>query len=66
MPKITFYADIWPGLNSSPIGIQATTNPGIKSAGVKRVAFDVTIPDELLNDVDGYATEVSKPKQVDE
>ncbi len=65
MAKFTFYIDIYPGLDINQYGLMATTNPGRKSEGSKRIAFDVTIEDETINDIDAHAAAVSKPKQVD-
>lgn len=65
MSKYRFYIDIYQGLDPKQFGLSANTNPPMKNTGSKRIAFDVTIPDELMFDVDGYAAEVTKPKIVD-
>ena len=65
MATYTMYIDLYPGLNPTQWGLQATTTPGQKTAGVKRIAFDVVIPDEIMFDVDGYAAEVTRPKVVE-
>ena len=65
MAKFTMYIDLYPGLDPAQFGLSATTKPLRKSDGTKRVAFDVTIPDEMLHDIDGYAAEVSRPREVD-
>ena len=66
MAKHTFYIDFYPGLNVSQYGLSATTIPAKKLDGTKRISFDVTIPDELIYDIDGYASEVTKPKLTDD
>ena len=58
MPKYRFFIDLWPGLNPSQFGLTATTQPLVKGMGVKRVAFDVEIPDEVLRDLDWYGGDV--------
>ena len=60
--KLRFYIDFW---NSSidyqlKTGVIAQTQPPAKAEGLKRVAFDVTIPDEFLYETDLVAAEVSK------
>ena len=65
MATYTMYTDIYPGLNPAQYGLQASTVPGQKTAGVKRIAFDVVIPDEMMFDVDGYVAEVTRPKVVE-
>ena len=66
MAKHTFYIDFYPGLNPANYGLTATTIPNKKFNGVKRISFDVTIPDELIYDIDGYASEVTRPKLTDD
>jgi len=57
--KIRFYVDLWPGLDPNRFPVMATTQPSAKGETAKRIAFDVTIPDSLLFQVDGHAAEVS-------
>lgn len=61
--KLRFYVDIWNGTASYQLqhGLMAYTNPNDKPAGARRIAFDVTIPDGMLMDVDAVAPEVSRP-----
>jgi hypothetical protein len=67
MPKLTFYVDLWPGMSiSSMAAIYATTTPHQKNEGTKRWAFEVTIPDDVLHDVDGHAAEVTRPRLVED
>ena len=65
MATYTMYIDFYPGVSPTQYGLQATTIPVLKTAGVKRIAFDVVIPDEIVLDVDGYAAEVTRPKVVE-
>lgn len=58
--KLRFYLDLWPGLNPERYQLMATTQPIEKIAGTRRIAFDVTIPDSLMFQVDGVASEVSR------
>jgi hypothetical protein len=55
--KVRFYCDIWPGAYPrNPLF--ANTQPNYeKAANSKRLAFDVVIPDNLLNDVDAVSPE---------
>jgi hypothetical protein len=46
--------------------IYATTTPHQKNEGTKRWAFEVTIPDDVLHDVDGHAAEVTRPRLVED
>ena len=62
--KLRFYVDLWPGCDPSKWSTNATTQPGAKLKGYKRVAFDVTIPDSAIFDVDSEAPEVGTPKLV--
>lgn len=64
MAKYRFYVDLWPGLNPQQYGLTATTRPGSKTTGTRRVAFDVAIPDEILFQVDAHSPEVSRPELV--
>lgn len=45
--KLRFYMDIVPG-SIYANGYWATTNPGGKSEYSRRIAFDVTVPDHML------------------
>ena len=60
--KLRFYVDFWPGYDPARYGLIAMTQPGAKTEGFKRVAFDVAIPDSLMFGVDAVAPEVSKPE----
>ena len=62
--KLRFYFDLWPGIITANWLPMATTNPGEKCAGVKRFAFDVTIPDSLIHEVDVVLPEVSRVEPV--
>jgi hypothetical protein len=59
--KLRLYTDLWPGMDPQRYAVIATTQPGPKSDGTKRIAFDVTIPDSLIYAIDGHAAEVSTP-----
>jgi len=49
--KVRLYCDVWPGMN--PGNVYARAEPyGDKSPYCKRFAFDVEIPDDLINHVD--------------
>ena len=61
--KLTLYLDVWPG--QDPSTVTAFARPYTKSPGTKRFAFDVTIPDDMINDVDGRFQEVSRPREVE-
>lgn len=61
--KLRFYIDFWPG-PASTSGYFATTQPAAKIQGCKRIAFDVTIPDDMIHEPDGVAPEVSRPQVV--
>lgn len=65
MSKRTFYIDFHAGFNAGDALYATTVPPMPKTAGTKRVAFEVTIPDELIHEVDGYAAEVSRPRIVE-
>lgn len=65
MPKFTMYIDLYPGIDPAQFGLSATTRPGKKTEGTKRIAFDVVIPDEMLFDIDGHAAEVTRPKETE-
>ena len=64
--KLRFYVDLWPGCDPARYGLMAMTQPGAKTEGSKRVAFDVTIPDSLMFGVDAVAPEVSKTEVVED
>lgn len=66
MAKYTFYLDMWPGINSAVNGMYAYTHPSKKTEGNKRWAFDVTIPDDVMHEVDAHAPEVSRSRLVDD
>jgi hypothetical protein len=57
--KIRMYIDLYPGIDPAKWGLCAYSNPSAKNEGSRRIAFDVTIPDSLLFQIDGYAPEVS-------
>lgn len=72
MAKIRFFLNIYPwmspGMDSSFTGFTATTMPGSKDKGVRRVGFDVEIPDDYFHDPDVILTEDDEPivaKEVD-
>lgn len=61
---IRFFMDIPPGSGVVGFPYHASTNPPPKAAGIKRIAFDVDLPDEVLIDADYYyPVEVTKPKK---
>lgn len=67
--KLRFYMDVYSGTGAYQLqhgGFTAFTHPFEKSAGARRIAFDVTIPDGMLMDVDAVAPEVSAPVVVAE
>ena len=45
--KLRFYMDVLPG-SVYAYGYWATTNPGAKAHGFRRIAFDVVVPDHML------------------
>jgi hypothetical protein len=53
------YIDLFPGAYPPKWDLWAHSNPSSKNQGNTRIAFDVTIPDELLFQIDAYAPEVS-------
>lgn len=59
--KFRFYVDLFPGMDPARYGLCAWTQPSAKTEGTKRVAFDVTIPDEIVFGLDAVAPEVSRP-----
>ena len=63
--KLRFYLDVFHGSLTSQYGVMAMTVPGKKIPTAKRIAFDVTIPDAMLFDVDGFAPEVSKAEIIE-
>ena len=59
--KFRFYIDFWPDASYQiKNGLTAMTQPNAKMDNYKRVAFDVTVPDELLFEYDLVAPEVSR------
>lgn len=66
--KLRFYLDVWQGTGAYQLqhGFTALTQPHEKSPRTRRIAFDVTIPDGMLMDVDAVAPEVSAPVVVAE
>jgi hypothetical protein len=64
--KLRFYVDLWPGFDPARFALFATTQPGAKTDGWKRVAFDVAIPDSLVFSLDAVAPEVSRPEEVED
>lgn len=62
--KLRMYIDLWPGLDPARYSINATSQPSAKYEGNRRIAFDVTIPDSLLFQVDGHAAEVSAVEEI--
>ena len=56
--KLTFYFDHYGGLLPT-CGYFASTHPPKKIEGAMRFAFDVTIPDSALYQVDVVAPEVA-------
>ena len=63
--KVRFYCDVWPGLDPVRFGLHATTSPIRKTEGVKRLAFDVQIPDHILYAVDAESPEVGRAEVLD-
>ena len=64
MAKFTFYLDIFDAKYQEKTGFMAHTHPPKKMDGNKRWAFDVTIPDDVIHEVDAHAPEVSRPRLV--
>lgn len=68
--KLRFYIDLWPGLLPAQYGLQASTAPlSPPPENGKRVAFDVAIPDHILDAMYGtteVSPEVSAPEIVPE
>lgn len=64
--KLRFYVDLWPGVSPTAHSLCAWTVPPAKTSTARRVAFDVTIPDALIFDIDAVAPEVGKPDVVGE
>lgn len=64
--KLRFYIDFWPDASFQlKNGLVAMTQPNAKMGNYKRVAFDVTVPDEFIFDYDMVAPEVSRMEVVD-
>lgn len=59
--KIRYYMDLWPGIDPLQSPPMVTALPGDKSARTLRLAFDLTIPDHLIHQVDGVLPEASAP-----
>ena len=64
MAKFTFYLDIFDAKYQEKTGFTAHTHPPKKMDGHQRWAFDVTIPDDVIYEVDAHAPEVSRPRLV--
>lgn len=64
--KLRFYIDLWPGINPNAHSLTAWTIPPAKTSTARRVAFDVTIPDAAIFDIDMIAPEVGRPEVVAE
>lgn len=63
--KLTFYVDIWNHRHQQQHGFITSTVPsGAKIVGAKRWAFDVVIPDDILDEVGARASEVTRPRIV--
>lgn len=60
MAKYRFYVDIYKGVDPTQYGLLATTRPGVKIDGAKRIAFNVEIPEYMMFEVDDEAIEVSR------
>lgn len=56
MAKVRFYCDLWPGIWPK-YPLHATTSPHERMKGAKRLAFDVTIPDNILLQLDMVSPE---------
>ena len=64
--KLRFYIDLWPDASFQlKNGLIAMTQPNAKMAQHKRIAFDVTIPDEVIFQHDMVAPEVSRIEVVE-
>lgn len=59
--KLRFYFDVWPG-QVNTYGYNASTQPHKKSEGVRRLSFDVFVPDEILHDPDHHLSETTIAK----
>lgn len=57
--RIRYYMDLWPGVDPLRYPPMVTASPGDKGARTLRLAFDLTIPDHLIHQVDGELPEVS-------
>lgn len=62
--RVRFYIDLFPGIDPTKHNLCASTSPMIKQPGVKRIAFDVAIPDALLFAIDDVSPEVGKAEEV--
>ena len=59
--KLRYYMDLWPGLDPLRYPPMVMATPGAKSTGALRLAFDLTIPDHLLHQVDAVLPEAPAP-----
>lgn len=59
--KLRYYIDFWPGLDPQRYPPLVTATPGDKSPRVLRLAFDLTVPEHLIYQVDNVLPEVSAP-----
>lgn len=62
--KYRFYVDLFPGLDPARYGLYATTQPSMKLENSKRIAFDVTLPDDIVYGIDAVVTEVGRPEVI--
>ena len=63
--KLRFYIDLWPGIDPTRYGLNATTQPSAKNDGWRRLAFDVAIPDNLLYEIDAVSPEVGRVEEIE-
>lgn len=62
--KLRFYLDVNPHY-AYPHGYMAATHPGTLADGFRRIAFDVTVPDDMLRPTHTFlAPEVSAAELV--
>jgi hypothetical protein len=50
--KVKFYVDVYTGINYKQAALFATTQPCQKGSGSTRFAFEVTLDDAIINQVD--------------
>ena len=62
--KVRMYMDFYGGALQTQFN--ATSNPSVKGYGVRRMAFDLHIPDDMLYQVDRMAVEVGKVELVED